>query len=145
MDFLSKSDAQKWCIENKIPLDEELYPNLEQAEEFVIPSDAGKRVALVRRHLATFDSCDEVLIWISQWGVWPSGERMHIFYQFRKSYGENRMLKEAPAHLVKSKEIEDGISIVTLAVLFLWDCYILTKDNQKFCFYSHDEYGLLKL
>ena len=144
MKFLTKNNGQKWCLENQIALNEQGLPlKLEKAQKFLIPSDAGQRVALVKSQMEGFQSCEEVLIWINDWGVWESGERTHIFNRFRQSYGEQRLLNEVPVHLVKNSEYEDGVSIVTLAVLFLWDCFILTKGNEKFCFFSHDEYGLM--
>ena len=144
MKFLTLEDARKWCTENDVALNERGLPfRLPNAVQFDIPSDAGQRVALVKSQLEHFQDCKEILIWINDWSVWESGERIHIFYRFRQSYGEKRLLKEIPAHLMTGNEFEEGISIATLAVLFLWDCYILTKENQKFCFYSHDEFGLI--
>ena len=144
MNFLTKSDAQKWCVENHIPLNDRGLPErLASLQQFKIPSDAGQRVALVKSQLENFQFCKEILIWINDWSVWESGERMHIFDKFRQSYGEKRVLGEVPAQLIHKDEYEDGISIVTLAVLFLWDCYVLTKENEEFCFYSHDEFGLI--
>ena len=143
MKFLTKNDAAKWCIENNVPLKEGLPVRLQKAKQFDIPSDAGKRVYLVKDNLEHFRTCKEILIWINDWSVWESGERIHIFYRFRQSYGEKRLLNEIPAHLATGAEFEDGVSLATLAVLFLWDCYILTRENQKFCFYSHDEFGLI--
>ena len=144
MNFLTKSDAQKWCTKNQIILNDRGLPErLDKAQQFKIPSDAGQRVALVKQQLESFQYCEETLIWINDWGVWKSWERMHIFDKFRQSYGEKRSLSEIPAHLIHKDKYEDGVSIVTLAVLFLWDCYILTKRNERFCFYSHDEFGLI--
>ena len=59
------------------------------------------------------------LVWFTDWGVWPSAERRHIFDRFRASYGENRLLIEIPAHVFSPSEAEDILSFVTLGVLFL--------------------------
>lgn len=141
MKFLTKNDSVKWCRENQIYLDERELPSIaKNPKDFNIPSDAGKRIALIASQFEHFRDEDEILIWITDWGVWPSSERLHIFDRLRLSYGEKRLLIEIPAHLVSKNEYEDGLSILTLAVLFLWDCYVLTKDG-KFLFYSHDECG----
>ena len=141
MKFLTKKDAVKWCWENRIHLDERELPALtKSSKDFNIPSDTGQRVALVASQFEHFRDEDEILIWITSWGVWPSSERLHIFDRLRLSYGEKRLLSEIPAHMVSKSEYEDGLSILTLAVLFLWDCYVLTKGG-KFIFYSHDECG----
>src|ERR1041384_3461789 len=45
--------------------------------------------------LNKFDSC---LLQVTTWGVWPSSENLHLFYRLRESYGERRLLNEAPGH-----------------------------------------------
>jgi hypothetical protein len=76
----------------------------------------------------------EWLVWFNDWSVWPSGERMHVFDRLRESYGDIRRLREAPAQVFEVGEIEDAISFVAIAVLFLWDCYVLTPKGKKVLF-----------
>lgn len=78
---------------------------------------------------------------VTQWGIWPSSERSHIFERFRASYGENRHVSEAPAQVFGSHEREDLLSFVTLGVLFLWDVHVVVPTKMSL-FYSHDERGL---
>ena len=81
----------------------------------------------------------EVLVWFTEWGVWPSAERPHIFDRLRASYGEGRSLIEIPAHLFLPSESEDLLSFVTLGVLFLWDVNVLGASCRRMLLYSHDE------
>jgi hypothetical protein len=57
------------------------------------------------------------------------------------SYGEQRTLIHSPGHVFAQEEIEDAISFVTIGVLFLWDCYVVSPNAGKLLFFSHDEYG----
>ncbi len=143
--FLTESEAVTWCASNQIALNDRGRPDTQQyqgkIEKFNIPSDAGARVALVVGKFENFKNENETLIWIKDWSIWKSGERMHIFDRFRLSYGEQRSLCDAPAGIIHVNEYEDGLSIVVCAVLFLWDCYILNKKGSKILFYSHDEFG----
>jgi hypothetical protein len=142
MIFLSKREAAAWCRQSGISLNEHDLPERSAApSRFDIPSDAGKRVYLVSGRLKTFEYEPTLLVWFNDWGVWPSGERMHIFNRFRSSYGETRPLIETPGHLFSQGEFEDAVSYVALGVLFLWDCYVLTPHADKFVFFSHDEFG----
>jgi hypothetical protein len=142
MIFLSKREAAAWCRQSGLSLNEHDLPERSAApNRFDIPSDAGKRVYLVSGHLKTFEHEPALLVWFHDWGVWPSGERMHIFNRFRSSYGEIRPLIETPGHLFGQGEFDDVVSYVTLGVLFLWDCYVLTPGADKFVFFSHDEFG----
>ena len=145
MQILSKDQSGKWCNQHQIALNDRGLPGrADFAAKFEIPGDAGRRVYLVSRCMAEFRTESQILVWFDDWSVWPSGQRMHIFDQFRKSYGEERWLIQSPGHVFDQVEIEDAISFVTLAVLFLWDCYIVTPKRTKFLYFSHDEYGLAK-
>jgi hypothetical protein len=142
MKFLTEIEIEEWCRRNSTPFDDFGRPKFSCATEaFKIPADAGQRVALVKGHFQVFNNEDEILIWFTEWGVWPSSERMHIFDRFRLSYGESRLLVEAPGHVFNPDEFEDALSFLTLGVLFLWDCYVLNRAGTKVLFYSHDEFG----
>jgi hypothetical protein len=111
------------------------------AVEFAIPEDAGKRVWLVGDHLTSFQAEAEVLLWFTEWSVWPSGERLHLFYRLRASYGDTRLLIDAPAHLFDHDEFDDLVSFATVGVLFLWDAFIVSGRGPQMLHYSHEEFG----
>ncbi len=138
----TKIETSEWCRANSIVLDTSGYPKSNsEREEFKIPSDAGQRIAMVVNQFEAFRNEINILVWFTDWGVWPSGERTHIFDRLRLSYGEKRKLTDAPGHLFTKDEREDALSFITLGVLFLWDFYVLNPKGTKFLFYSHDEYG----
>ena len=91
-------------------------------------------------HLEPFDDC---LLWVTLWGVWPSGENLHLFYRLRESYGERRLLQDAPGHLFLKHETTDLVSFVQLALLSGWDFYLLPTPASAAVFVSHD--GFIKL
>ena len=105
--------------------------------DFPIPVDAGARVSLVADLMHRLEG-QEVTIVFSEWSVWPSGQRMHLFDRLRASYGETRNLADTPVHVFAAEEYEDAISFVTLGVLFLWDTDVFGKEAIHF---SHDEIG----
>jgi len=142
MKILSRNETETWCRTHDIALDNRLRPLRPlNAERFPIPVDTGQRIATVRANLASFENETETLVWFTEWGAWPSSERMHIFERFRLSYGEKRLLIDAPGHLYEHSEFEDLLSYVTLGVLFLWDVFVVTPGLTKIVFYSHDEIG----
>ena len=115
----------------------------DDAQRFEIPEDAGRRVALVASHLNERAGSSSTLVWFTEWGVWPSSERQHIFDRFRASYGEHRLLIDAPGHLLSVEERDELLSLVTLGVLFLWDVYVVADSVPFVLHYSHDEWGWL--
>jgi hypothetical protein len=145
MKVLSKSETMLWCTSHHIGLDARGLPDRSDAEhKFRISSDAQRRVALVQRTMEAFGEDPTFLIWFDDWSVWPSGQRMHVFDRFRLAYGERRRLIDSPGHIFDQTEIEDATSFVTIAVLFLWDCYVVAPNCSKLLYFSHDEYGTAK-
>jgi hypothetical protein len=141
--LLADADARIWFEQNNVALAASGLPELSNAvTRFKIPEDAGKRVYLVSQRMRTFIGEPNYLVLFNDWAVWPSGQRMHIFERLRLSYGEKRPLTQSPGQLFEEGESDDAISFVTLAVLFLWDCYVVTPKCTKFLFFSHDEFGL---
>jgi hypothetical protein len=145
MRVLSRQEAAAWCQEHHVALSNLGLPELSDAGlKFKIPGDAQKRVYLVNQAMEAFADEPSHLVWFHDWSVWPSGQRMHIFDRFRLSYGETRRLIDSPGHVFDQKEIEDATSFVTIAALFLWDCYVVSQQRTKLLFLSHDEYGAAK-
>jgi hypothetical protein len=81
-----------------------------------------------------------VLLWITEWGIWPPSENWHLYYKLRQAAGDFQLLHEAPGHLFLEHEIEDLASFVQVAMLNGWGGYILTQADYVNAFFSHDEY-----
>jgi len=80
------------------------------------------------------------LLWLTEWGIWPSSENWHLYYKLRQTYGDQRLIDEAPGHRFLEHEAEDLASFLQIAILNGWDGYILTQANYVNAFFSHDEY-----
>jgi hypothetical protein len=80
------------------------------------------------------------LMWITEWGIWPSSENLHMYYRLRESHGDRSLLVEAPGHLFLEYEAEDLASFLQLSMLNGWGGYVLTEANYVNLFFSHDEY-----
>jgi hypothetical protein len=66
---------------------------------------------------------------------------MPLFERLRQAFGESRPVDEAPGLLVSPSEADDGISVLLLALLFVWDCHVVSGTGTDAVFVSHDEYG----
>ena len=80
------------------------------------------------------------LLWITEWGIWSPSENWHLYYKLRQTYGDYRLLHEAPGHLFLEHEAEDLASFLQLAILNGWGGYVLTQANRVNAFFSHDGY-----
>jgi hypothetical protein len=67
---------------------------------------------------------------------------MPLYTAFRQALGDRRALRDAPGHVVESDDADHGLTVVIVAILFLWDAWILTESGAAL-FLSHDEWGLV--
>jgi hypothetical protein len=81
-----------------------------------------------------------VLLFVTEWDIWPSSENWHLYYKLRQTYGDNRLLHDSPGHLFLEHETEDLASFLQLSMLNGWGGYVLTEANYVNAFFSHDEY-----
>jgi hypothetical protein len=69
------------------------------------------------------------LLWITEWRIWGPGNS-HLYYKLRQSYGDQRLLEEAPGHLFLEHESEDLASFLQLSMLNGWGGYLLTQATM---------------
>jgi hypothetical protein len=149
LQFLTEEQSRAWASDRKYPLGERPSSVLADGPPFArqtfrIPSDAGARVALVRAIWSDVGSAQpEALLWITAWSVWPSSEHMPLADAVRRGLGEDRPLSDAPGCLVRLGEDDQALAVLVTAVLFLWDCWVLSPDGTLAAFFSHDEYGVI--
>ena len=66
---------------------------------------------------------------------------MPLFTRFREAFGEKRPLIDAPGHVLTSEEGDDALSIMSVSLLFMWDCHVLSNSGRDAVYTSHDEFG----
>ena len=69
----------------------------------IIPVDSGKKNCLAKKIAGIFNEC-ETLLYINEYGIWPSCENMYLFDGYRKSIGIDEKIYEKPSHIIKSNE-----------------------------------------
>jgi hypothetical protein len=115
---------------------------------FLLPQTPGQ-VAWLSRFISTcLMPRANCLLWVSEWGVWPSSENWHLYYRLRQSYGDHRLLHGAPGHLLLDYEEADLVSFLELGILNGWDMHLLPVLNYggtdtARAFVSHDEWVAL--
>ena len=151
MKCLTYDECAEWCSRRDFPTRNfEGYvvgpkPDLQTPPfhfvSFTLPTDSGRKVVFARFLCSLLDAAPELLIWLGDWGVWPSSQHLPLFTRFREALGEHRPLIEAPGHLLTPDESEDSVSILVVSLQFVWDCHILTASGRDAVFVSHDEVG----
>lgn len=116
-------------------------------------SPAGFKVAdgitvFYENHPALFAFAGDVAHWLhgfdhcallmDEFGIWPSSENLHLYYRLRNSYGDMRMLFDAPGHAFLKHETADLTTFLELAFRFGWGGYIFPQPNNTKIRFSHD-------
>jgi putative intracellular protease/amidase len=149
MEFLTPDGCAAWAANHGFefagaPSPEALIRPGFETVEFAVPADAGRRVGLSRVlwRTVTAGQPDDVLLWVTAWGIWPSSDHPPLAQALRQAHGEKRGLAGAPGHLFSANETDAALSFLVIAVLFLWDAYLLAADGSVSLFVSHDERGV---
>ena len=119
----------------------ELSSRLRQVgETYSIPRDSGAKTALSRLFEYLLLRNSSVCVYVSGWGVWGSSENLDLFYGYRRSFGENRPLIEAPVHLFDPTEKDTFVSILCMVFYFVWDAWVFDIEGKTLIRISHDEW-----
>jgi len=138
MRFYTAEECSNWLIQLERTKPEE-EKGLEK-ERFDYPKEPHAVFGTAHWFARSFMFRKPVLLWITEWGIWPSSENWHLYYTLRQASGDLQLLHEAPGHLFLEHEAEDLASFTQIAMLNGWGGYILTQANYVNAFFSHDEY-----
>jgi hypothetical protein len=149
MKFLEDNEIAQWAEERGLPrgsgLDVEL-PDVEprRTRAYAQGHRSGLEPAAARDLVAHLGAWDECLVWITVWGVWPSGEDWPEFYAWRGARGERRELQKAPGHLFEPTEIALLTELIELVMKNAWDAHVLCSRSRRAdalrAKISHDEW-----
>jgi hypothetical protein len=138
MRFYTKDECEEWlCGLQRVKPD--ATPGVRTAHVH-FPTAPSRILSLAQWVGSSLLYRSPALLWITEWGIWSSSENWHLYYKLRQSYGDIRLLHEAPGHLFLGHESEDLTSFLQIAMLNGWGGYILTQANYVNAFFSHDEY-----
>lgn len=149
MQFLEVNEIAQWAEERHLPrrsgFDIEL-PELgaRRTNEYAHGCRSGLEAAAARDLIAQLGAWDECLVWITLWGVWPSGEDWPGFYAWRGGLGERRDLQTAPGLLFEPSEKPLLTGAIELVMKNAWDAHVLCSRSGRAdgvrAKISHDEW-----
>jgi hypothetical protein len=83
------------------------------------------------------------LLWITENGIWPPSENLHLYYRLRQSYEEHRPLVDAPGHQFMYFEEADLATFIDLVIQFGWSGFLF-GSAKLYMTISHDEWILVE-
>jgi hypothetical protein len=141
MEIVDKEKTMNWLLIRGL-LDSKGSLSLSAFSEQVsyrIPADSGKKTVLSRMIASFFDSDGESLLWINEYGIWPSCEDWTLFEGFRKSLGEYSPLFEKPGHIFSKQDLSSVSSLLAMIFYFMWGAIIVSASKNIVVKISHDE------
>lgn len=140
MRILSASQARK-TLQDMMPgefLEQANWHSTDLPRNNKLPEDSGAKVAIARTLVGAILSRGPTVLWINEWGVWPSSEHPDLFKTYRAALGESRSLIEAPIHLCEAGDEEKATSILCMALFFCWGAEIFNLNRELRATISHD-------
>jgi hypothetical protein len=138
MHFYTQQQCEEWLAQRT-----RVRPDQDRslpAERFEYPNEAFRAFPIARAIAHGITHRQPALLWITEWGIWPSSENWHLYYKLRQSYGDFQLLHDAPGHLFLGYESEDLGTFLQLAMLSGWGGFLLTDANHVNASFSHDGY-----
>ena len=139
--IIDKKEAILWLSKHGLLDAEEnlSFSGFLEPLSFVIPTNSGKKTVLSKMITSLFDVHDEALLWINEFGIWPSAEDWNLFESFRKSLGEHSQLFEKPYHIFSNKDLGSVGSLLSMVFYFYWGALVISPAKNLVIKISHDE------
>ena len=103
---------------------------------YAIPLESGRQTALAKLFTYLFFRETEACIYITGWSI--ATEHLDLFYGYRRSAGETRLLIEAPVHLFAPTEKDAFTSVLCMVFYFFWDAWVFDLSGRSLLRISHD-------
>ncbi|WP_010586816.1 hypothetical protein [Schlesneria paludicola] len=144
MRFFTSKECEDWCRPLGVPLDEKLRPThgLTQPHRFrcAFPDSFSQLLWFSRCVESALQPRQTCLLWVTDFDIFPANENLHLYYRLRQSYGDMRLLHEAPGHLCLDYEVPDVVTLVHLCMLFGWDVHLIPTFGYGQALVCHDEW-----
>jgi hypothetical protein len=108
-------------------------------KQYRVPADSGKKTGLSSALLSFFEGDGESLLWITEFGIWPSCEDRVLFDGFRRSLGESRPIQEKPGHILERGDLKHAASLLGMVLYFVWGALLVSAEGDVMVEISHDE------
>ena len=131
MRCVTDSEITNWLHERSIPKDPYLGDTAPQHHlQFYAPSTYRQLDALARHYYERIIPDSDSLIHETDWSSYQQSEMIAIL-GLRSSRGDDRMLIDAPGHILTPSDKEIGISLFALSASFAWSSYLYSSRHHS--------------
>lgn len=105
-----------------------------------IPVDAGLKNRFSKLLASLHDDDEEALLWINEYGIWPSREDWVLFDGFRRSLGEDGPIYMKPGHIFSKNDIQPVGSLLAMVLYFSLGAVLVSAQKGAVIKVSHDDF-----
>ena len=106
------------------------------ASTYSTPVNSGKQIALSKLFAYLMLKDSPVCLYVTDWGI--ATEHLDLFYGYRRSVGDLRLLMEAPVHVFERMEEDALVSVLSMVFFFSWDAWLFDFAGRWLLRVSHD-------
>ncbi len=142
MKIIDENETIVWLAERGLmgPDRKLLISSFPNSASCKIPVDAGRKNGLSKLLASLYEDDEEALLWINEYGIWPSCEDWVLFDGFRRSLGEDSPLYEKPGHIFSKEDIQSLGSLLAMVFYFFWGAVLVSTTKDTIIRISHDEF-----
>ena len=139
MIMMSQDETLNWLVKHNIS-ENNMSANYELKYSNKIPIDSGAKNYLAKEIASIYTNSD-ILLYINEFGIFPSSENMYLFDGYRKSIGINNSIYEKPTQIINQNEGIELYCTLGMILYFYMGCIIIPINNQdEIIKISHDEF-----
>jgi hypothetical protein len=116
-----------------------MFINYRLEAERKLPIDSGKK-NYIAKALSNILNGQKYLLFVDEFGIWPSSENLLLFDAYRKSIGINESLTDKPAHIILPCETDELYCLLGMIFYFCWGAIFTSETGNEIIRISHDEY-----
>ena len=134
MNCLHVNECAEWCVERGGVVDGPFAlaadPGLPARAviEFAPTGSTGLESQVVEACLQALGDWDECLLWVTEWGVWPSSEDWPAYYALRGAAEERASLAEKPGHLFGPTQHKQFRQLLLMVLAHGWEAELLPSS-----------------
>lgn len=81
---------------------------------------------------------EQVVVQVTEWGIWESSENPALYYAWRRHLGSKSLLDDEPGHLFLVGEKSHVVSLIQMAMIFGWGVAAGTNEGDALLMFDHD-------
>lgn len=131
--------AHSLGVEVPQPLEEGSVVDSIDGVQVCYKASISKSLQVSRMIVDSLGNFGGALLWITEFGIWPSSENWHLYYKLKSAYGASGDLVTEPGHRFFDYESADLVTFIDIVLRFGWGGHLFVfGESVSYAYLSHD-------